>query len=73
MNQLEQRVEIVHQKAVAGAERQLKLDEAVEKLNCRPQVEIDSSRVKKETETRLIRKETGTWKDNIMMTSLKQN
>ena len=55
---MEQRVEIVHQKAVAGAERQLKLDEAVEKLNCRPQVEIDSSRVKKETEARLIRKET---------------
>ena len=38
--------------------RQQKLDEAAEKLACRPQVEIDPDRVVKETETRLIRKET---------------
>ena len=58
INTLEHRVETIQQKAVAGIERQTKLDVAVENYACRPDVEIDRNRVIKETETRLIRKET---------------
>ena len=45
-------------KATEHIERQKRLDQAVENYAIRPKVDIDSERVKKDTQARMIRRET---------------
>ena len=58
MQKIETKKEVLHQRAIAGQVQQAKLDAAVEAYAFRPQVEADENRVKIETESRQIRKET---------------